>query len=174
MIKHDTSNNVIQPHDLVRWLTFSSFWGFISYLLACASLLSAQRRQPTPLNAQSAAVGMGLHIGSFVLFGSIASAAAALISGKSTTEISEERISSGDLERPGVVRGIASGIAGSTVMLGLAVVSMATAEQVTGKPVFAQKNIDWKRAMGTMAVVSGITAFAVNRITGWVARDAKS
>jgi hypothetical protein len=174
VIARKESHDVIQPRDIVRWLTFTSFWGFISYLLACTSLLAAQRRQPTPLDAQSAAVGMGVHIGSFVVFGSLMSAATAVLSGKSTTEISEERISGGDLEKPGVLRGIASGAAGSTIMLGLAVVSMATAEQITGKPVFAQKNIDWRRAMGTMAIVSGITAFAVNRITGWVARDAKS
>lgn len=162
----------IQRQDVVRWLTFTSFWGFISYLLACASMLGAQRRQPTQLNAPTAAVGMGVHIGSLVVLGSLASALAAVISGKSTTKISEERISSGDLEHGGLLRGLLSGV-GSVAYLGLAIVSIAVAERATGSSVFTQKTIRWPQAVGIMAVSSGLTALAVNNIAGWVARDAK-
>jgi hypothetical protein len=162
----------IQGRDVVRWLTFTSFWGFISYLLACASMLGAQRRQPTQLNTPTAAVGMGVHIGSLMLLGSLGSAAAALISGKSTTKMSEERIAGGELEQSGLLRGLLSGV-GSIGFLGLAIVSMAVAEKTTGAAVFSHKTIRWPQAVGTMALSSGMTALAVNRIAGWVARDAK-
>ena len=166
------NNQPIQPGDVVRWLTFTSFWGFISYLLACASMLGAQRRQPTQLNVPTAAVGMGVHIGILMLLGSLGSALAARVSGKSTTEMSEERISGGELEHGGLLRGLLSGV-GSVGFLGLAILSIAVAEQATGSSVFTQKTIRWPQAVGTMALSSGITALAVNNIAGWVARDAK-
>jgi hypothetical protein len=163
----------IRGEDIPRWLTFGSFWGAISYLLACVSLLVGNRRQPVRLDLQTLGLGFLLHTTGFMTGGSLAVATGSIISGKSTTTISEDGISSGQLERSVVQQGI-GGALGSVVPFALALGSIELAHRITGKSAFGEKRaINWPLAVGTMVATSGIISLAVSRITAWVAKDAK-
>lgn len=164
----------IKGEDVARWLTFTSFWGAISYLLACVSLVVSSKRQPVKLNVPTTGLGMLFHVLSFVVGGSLSVAVGSIIRGKRSTEVSEEQISSGQLERSVLPQAL-GGALGSVVPFGLAVGSMLLAERVTGSPSLANpENIRWPLAGGAMVAASGATALAVSQITAWVAKDAKS
>lgn len=167
---------LINGRDVVRWLTFSSFWGSVSYLLACASLISASRRQPVRVNSSTTTVGLGVHVASFVALGAASAAASSLIRRKPTTAISEQEIGSGRLEQPKTIVGQSLGAAfGAAVPLGIAVASQMAAERIVGEPAIgAIEDIRWLQAVAVMSGLSALTALAVARITGWVARDART
>jgi hypothetical protein len=163
----------IRGEDIPRWLTFGSFWGAISYLLACVSLLVGSRRQPVRLDLPTLGLGFLLHTTGFMTGGSLAVATGSIMSGKSTTTISEDGISGGQLERSVVQQGI-GGALGSVVPFTLALGSIELAHKITGKSAFGEKSaINWPLAVGTMVATSGILSLAVSRITAWVAQDAK-
>jgi hypothetical protein len=164
----------IEGEDVTRWLTFTSFWGAISYLLACVSLIASSRRQPVKLNGPTTALGLLFHVLSFMVGGSLSVAAGSIITGKRSTEVSQKDISGGKLERS-VAQQALGGAMGSAIPFGLAVASMVAAERVTGSPSLVDgENIRWPIAGGTMVVASGAVALAVSQITAWVAKDAKS
>lgn len=164
---------VIKRQDVARWITFSGFWGFVYYLLAFVGLLVGQRRQPARVDMRTTLVGMGVHVAAFVTFGSLISAIGALVRGKSTTRQAREQISRGNLERTIVLQGL-GGAVGSAAPFALAVGSLRAAEQITGKTTLVgDGDTDWLRAVGTTALLSGVTATAVSRIAAWVARDAR-
>ena len=164
----------IEGEDVTRWLTFTSFWGSISYLLACVSLIVSSKRQPVKINGPTTGLGLLFHVLSFVVGGSLAVAIGSIVRGKRSTEVSQEEISSGKLERS-VLQQALGGAAGSVVPFGLAVGSMMLAERFTGSPSLANpENIRWPVAGSTMVASSGAVALAVSQITAWVAKDAKS
>jgi uncharacterized protein (UPF0548 family) len=164
----------IKGEDVTRWLTFTSFWGAISYLLACTSLILGSKRQPVKLNAPTTGIGMLLHVLSFMVGGSLSVAVGSILRGKRSTEVSQEEISSGKLERS-VLQQALGGAVGSVVPFGMAVGSMMLAERITGSPSLADaENIRWPVAGGAMVASSGAVALAVSQITAWVAKDAKS
>lgn len=163
----------IRGEDLPRWLTFGSFWGAVSYLLTCVSLLVGSRRQPVRLDVPTLGLGFLLHTTGFMTGGTLAVATSAIIRGKSTTTISEEEISSGQLERSVVQQGL-GGALGSVVPFTLALGSIRLAHKITGTSAFGeQRAISWPLAVGTMVATSGLLSLAVSRITAWVAQDAK-
>lgn len=164
----------IGGEDVARWLTFTGFWGAIFYLLACASLVSASRRQPVRLSAPTLGLGLLLHVATFMVGGSLSSAAGALARGKSSTEQAQESIKSGQLERSIPLQAL-GGALGSVVPFGLAVASLEVAGRLTGQPAVKDlQAVRWPQAVGTMVAASGATALAVGRIAAWVARDARS
>jgi hypothetical protein len=164
----------IRGEDIPRWLTFTSFWGAISYLLTCISLLVGSRRQAVRLNLQTIGLGFLLHTAGFMTGGSLAVAAGSIARGKSSTKVSQEEISGGQLERSVVQQGL-GGALGSVVPFSLALGSIELARKMTGKSAFGEtRTMNWPIAIGTMVVSSGILALAVSRITAWVAEDAKS
>lgn len=166
--------HVIKREDVARWITFSGFWGFVFYLLSLVGLLASHRRQPLRINANTALVGMGIHVGSFITVGSLLSALQSLWRGKSTTQQAREQIGSGDLERS-MLQQVAGAAAGSVVPFAWTVGSLRVAERITGKRTFTDSStINWLGAAGTTALLSGVTSLAVNRIAAWVARDAAS
>ncbi|NTU79072.1 MAG: hypothetical protein HGA45_06675 [Chloroflexales bacterium] len=164
----------IRGEDIPRWLTFASFWGAISYLLSCVSLLVGNRRDQVRLNLETIGLGFLLHTAGFITGGSLAVAAGSIASGKSTTAISQEEISGGQLERSVVRQGL-GGALGSVVPFMLALGSIEIARKITGKPAFGEaRATNWPLAVGTMVGASGIVSLAVSQITAWVAKDAKS
>jgi hypothetical protein len=168
------SQIIVQQQDVVRWLTFSGFWGFVFYLLAYAGIAGSQRRQPVAIHRQSALVSLGIHLGVFVGGGSLFSALSSLVRRQSTTALSHERIEQGTYESSVPLQALSGGI-GSLLPFAVTVGSMRAAEQITGKPVFADADgIDWTRAAGTTALLSGLTALAVSRIAGWIVSDARA
>jgi hypothetical protein len=174
-IKPVDAGTLIRGRDVTRWLTFSTFWGSVSYLLACASLAGASRRQPVRVNAGTTLLGLGIHVASFVALGSATAATAAFVRQKPTTQISTEEISGGSLEQPKNI--ISQGLgaaAASVVPLALAVASQQAAERIAGSPAIGKiDDMRWLRAVAVMSALSGLTSLAVARITGWVARDAR-
>jgi hypothetical protein len=167
-----------EREDILRWFTFSSFWGSVFYLLSCVSLATAHREQPLRINTGTAAAGMGLHVGTFVALGSIGSAVAAIKRGKTTTEMARESIASseGSLNASGMERlkGALGAGAGSTIPFAMSLASLLLAERLTGTPAFpGRDSIRWPQALATMAAGTGLTALAVSQIASWVARDAR-
>jgi hypothetical protein len=164
----------IRGEDIPRWLTFTSFWGAISYLLTCISLLAGGRRDAARLNLRTLGLGFLLHTTGFVTGGSLAVAVGSIVSGKSSTEVSQQEISGGQLEHSIVQQGV-GGALGSVVPFALALGSIKLANRITGKSAFGEtRTMSWPIAVGTMVVTSGVLALAVSRITAWVAEDAKS
>jgi hypothetical protein len=164
----------IRGEDIPRWLTFTSFWGAISYLLSCVSLIAGSQRRQVQLSPQTLGLGFLLHTASFITGGSLAVAAGSIARGKSSTAISQEEISGGQLERSVVQQGL-GGAVGSVVPFALALGSIELARRITGKPAFGNaRATNWPIAVGTMVAASGVVALAVGRITAWVAEDAKS
>lgn len=163
----------IKGEDVARWLTFTSFWGALFYLLSCVSLVAASRRETVRLNGRTLGVGLLLHVATFVAGGSLSSAVGSLARGKSSTEQAEESIKSGQLERTVPLQAL-GGALGSVVPFGLAVGSLQLAEHITGQPALSDEQaVSWPQAVGVMVTSSGLTALAVSRIAAWVARDAK-
>lgn len=163
----------VAGEDVVRWLTFTSFWGSISYLLASTSIAAGHRRQPMQVDTRTLGVGMALHVAASVALGSASAAGFAIAKGERTTEVAERRIAGGELERSVVQQGL-SAAAGSLLPLALAAASMRVAENITGEPAFHDADaVSWPAAVAAMVAASGLTSLAVARITGWVARDAK-
>jgi hypothetical protein len=166
-------NVPVEGEDVVRWLTFTSFWGSISYLLACTSIAAAHTRQPLRADMRTLGLGMALHVGASVALGSASAAGFALSKGERTTEVAERRIAGGELERSVAQQGLGAAV-GSLLPLGMAVASMRAAEMISGEPAFDDSNsVSWPVAVAAMVAASGLTSLAVARITGWVARDAK-
>jgi hypothetical protein len=164
---------VVEDQDVVRWITFTGFWGGIYYLLACTSLAVGQREQPVSIHVPTATTALGLHLSTFIAGGSLISASSALISRKSTTEQAREQIASGQIEET-IVQQALGGAVGSVVPFGIALVSMQAAEQLTGKQAFDVEHMSWPVALGTMVALSGLTALCVSRIAAWVAKDARA
>jgi hypothetical protein len=163
----------VAGEDVVRWLTFTSFWGSISYLLASTSIAAAHTRQPLQIDMRTLGVGMGLHVATAVALGSASAAGFAIAKGERTTEVAERRIAGGELERSVVRQGLGAAV-GSLLPFAMAAASLRLAEQITGEPAFGDADaISWPAAMATMVAASGLTSLAVARITSWVARDAK-
>lgn len=165
-------NVPVEGEDVVRWLTFTSFWGSISYLLATTSMAAAHTRQPLRADMRTIGLGMGLHVATSVALGSASAAGFAIAKGERTTEVAERRIAGGELERSVAQQGLGAAV-GSLLPFAMAAASMRIAEQITGEPAFDGDDISWPIAMATMVAASGLTSLAVARITGWVARDAK-
>ncbi|MCU0495359.1 MAG: hypothetical protein MUD01_27535 [Chloroflexaceae bacterium] len=163
----------VEGQDVARWLTFTSFWGSMFYLLSCVSLVLTHRRQPVKLHGPTMLLGLAMHLSTFVTLGSAGSALFSLLRGKSTTEISEERIGSGQLERSTLVQGL-GGAAGAVVPFALAAASLRVAEHYTGEHAVAPAaGVRLPQALALMVGLTGLTSLAVSRIAGWVARDAK-
>lgn len=175
MTKTDyAAQNVFQHENVARWFTFTGFWGFVFYLISFVSILTSHRRQPTRVHADTALVGMGLHLTTFVSAGSIFSALSALVRQQTTTAQSRERIKNGTFENSIPLQALA-GATGSVIPLAMAVGSMRAAERITGKPVFEDAHdIDWIRATGTNILASGMAALAVSRIAAWIVSDARA
>lgn len=164
----------IRSEDLPRWLTFTSFWGASSYVLSCVSLIAGSRSHPVRIEPATIGLGMLLHTATFMATGSLAVATGSIVSGKSSTEVSQQDISGGSLERSVAQQG-AGGAFGSLVPFALALGSLELAGKLTGRPAFGEpRRISWPRSLGTMVAASGLLALAVARITAWVAEDAKS
>ncbi|NJM05780.1 hypothetical protein HC891_05655 [Candidatus Gracilibacteria bacterium] len=163
---------VVEDEDVMRWITFTGFWGGIYYLLACTSLAVGQREQPVKINIPAASTALGLHLSTFIAGGSLVSASSSLISRKSTTEQAREQIASGQIEQT-IVQQALGGAIGSVVPFAIALASMQAAEQITGKKAFDTEQMNWPVAIGTMVALSGVTAFCVSRIAAWVAKDAR-
>jgi hypothetical protein len=164
----------IRGEDIPRWLVFTSFWGAISYLLTCVSLLVGSRRTPAQINRATLGLGLLLHTSSFMVGGSLIVAAVAIIRGKSTTTLAREDIRGGQLGRSIIPLG-GVGALGSVVPFTLAVGSIELARTITGQPAFgAADKQNWPIAIGTMAAASGMLSLAVSQITAWVAQDARS
>jgi hypothetical protein len=173
-IAHTFKATPIRGEDIPRWLIFTSFWGVISYLLTCVSLLVGSRRNPAQINRATLGLGLLLHTASFMVGGSLIVAVVSIIRGKSTTKISQEDIRSGQLGRSIIPLG-GVGALGSVVPFTLAVGSIELARTITGQPAFgAADGQNWPLAIGTMAAASGMLSLAVSRITAWVAQDARS
>lgn len=167
------SQSLIGTQDVARWFTFTGFWGFVFYLLSFAGLLRGQRRQPVSVDTDTAIVGMGIHIGVFVTAGSLFSAGASLVRRQSTTQQARQRVDDGTIERTIPLQAVGGAI-GSIIPFAMAVGSIRAAERVTGKALFPDGNdIAWSRAIGTTALLSGVTALAISRIAAWVANDAR-
>ena len=86
----------IGGEDIRRWLVFTSFWGSVFYVLSCVSLIIGSRRQTVKFHAPSVGIGYGLHVSTFVVGGSLLSAANSIVRGKSTSEQAEELIGRGE------------------------------------------------------------------------------
>lgn len=165
---------IVRQQDVARWITFSGFWGFVFYLLVFAGILSSHRRQPARVNPEVALVSLGLHLGTFVAGGSLFSALSSLARNQSTTALSRDRMRQGTYEQSIPLQAVSGGI-GSIIPFLLALGCMRAAEQATGKPVFADADaINWPRAAGTTALLSGLTALAVSQIAGWIVKDARA
>lgn len=159
--------------DVARWVTFSSFWGVLYFLIACVSMVATARRQPVRLHGPTAALAMLIHVAGFVLGGSTLSALGSLVRGKSSTEQAKESISSGQLEATVPLQAL-GGAAGAVVPFALTLGSLTVAEQITGQPAMSHAGVRWLPAIGVMTGASGLAALAVGRIAAWVAEDAKS
>lgn len=165
---------LVGRQDVARWITFSSFWGFIFYLLSFAGLLAGHRRGAPRVNANTAFVGMGVHVAVFNVFGFFLGAMTTLTRGKSTTEQARERIGGGSLDR-NILAPALVGAVGAVVPLTMASGSLKLAERITGEAAFSDgEAVDWPQAIGVTASLSGLTALAVSRIVAWVARDART
>lgn len=163
----------VHSEDVARWLTFSSFWGSIYYLLAITSQTSAHQRQPLRLDAPTVGLAMAIHVAAFTAGGSATSAIGSLAQNKPTTEQAREAVAGGVLERTVPLQALGGAI-GSLIPFALAVGSQQLASQITGRQAIEDPDdVNWPQAMATMVVASGLTALAVTRITAWVARDAK-
>jgi len=166
-------NVPVEGEDVARWLTFTSFWGGVSYLLACTSMAAAHEHQPVRLDMRTAGVGMAIHVAASVALGSASAATFAMVRGERTTEVAERRIAGGELERSVPQQGLGAA-AGSVLPFAMAVGSLRLAEEIVGRPAFRDDDsINWPVAAATMAGATGIVSLAVAQITGWVAKDAK-
>lgn len=164
----------IGGEDVSRWLTFTSFWGSISYLLACVSLIAGARRESVRLHTPTLALGYAMHVLAFTVGGSLLSAAGSVARGKSSTAQAEESIGGGTLERTWPLQA-AGGAAGSVLPFAMAVASQGLASRITGRDALGEgAAVSWPVAGGAMVASSGLVALAVSRITAWVAEDAKS
>jgi hypothetical protein len=161
----------IGGEDVRRWLVFTSFWGSVFYVLSCTSLIIGARRQTVKFHAPSVGIGYGLHVLTFVVGGSLLSAANSIVRGKSTSEQAEDAIGSGQIERQWPLQAL-GGAAGSVIPFALAVTSQKVASNITGRAAITE-DVNWPAASGAMVVASGLTALAVARIAAWVARDAQ-
>ncbi len=164
----------IKSGDVARWFTFGGFWGFVFYLLSFVGLLVGHQRQPVAVNMRTVLTGMVMHVSGFIGLVSLFATVQAIVTGKSTTQTAQERISGGVLEQS-IGQLAVSGAAGSVIPFGVAAGAMRVAEGVTGDSAFADGwHIAWPRAVLVTMGLSSITALAVARITAWVARDARS
>ncbi len=169
-----TAHNVFQRENVARWVTFTGFWGFVFYLISFMSILTGHRRQPARVHTNTALVGMGVHIATFVSAGSIFSALSSLVRQQTTIAQTRERIKNGTFETSIALQALA-GATGSVIPLVMAVGSMRAAERMTGRPVFEDaQDINWIRATGTNILASGFAALAVSRIAAWIVRDARA
>jgi hypothetical protein len=164
----------IQPEDVVRWVTFTGFWGFVFYLLACVAQI-AGRRQPVTFHLPTATVGLGIHLGAFVGGGSAVIALGTALQGKRTTELARERIGRDSLSSPTQVlaQGVGAAVS-STVPLALVLISQRAAARITGTPTFpTAASLNLPRTIAVMGGLSSIMAMAITLIVGWVARDVR-
>jgi hypothetical protein len=168
-----THGRKVRGEDLVRGTTFTGFWGFVFYLLSTISLISAQRSQPFRLHARPLLLGLAINVGSFITLGLSGLVAQSLLRGKSSTDQSREDIGEGRFERIWWLSGLASAL-GSVVPFALALASLRAAERLSGERAFDSRGVSWPQALGVMALLSGVVALCVARITSWVAQDARS
>lgn len=173
-MEQQTSTPLVGAGDVARWFTFGGFWGFVFYLLSFAGMLTGHRRQPVHVNVRTVSIGMGIHVGIFVGLTSLFSLLQSLVTGKSSRQIAQERIGGGTLEQS-VLKLALSGGTGSVIPFLIARQSLHVAKGITGYPAFeSNEDLNWARSVGVTAVLSGITAMAVARITSWVAQDART
>jgi hypothetical protein len=166
---------LVRSEDMQRWITFTGFWGFIFYLLACVAQALASRRQPVQIHAPTAATGLAIHLTAFVGGGSALIAVGSAVPGKRSTTLARERIGRNTLGRPLQVLGQGLGAAvGSLLPLGMVLASQRAAAKITGTPVFPDTAaIDRPRTILAMGGLSSLVAMAITLIVGWVARDAR-
>jgi uncharacterized protein (UPF0548 family) len=164
----------VEAEDVSRWLTFTSFWGSIFYLLSCVGIVAGSRRRPARLDGPTVGIGYLIHLATFVVGGSLVSFLGNLLRGKTSTQQAEEAIGGGALERAWPLQAV-GGAAGAVVPFALAVASQAVAAQITGERTPADENeVSWPVAAGATVAATGLLALAVSRIVAWVAEDAKS
>jgi hypothetical protein len=166
---------LVGSEDVQRWITFTGFWGFIFYLLACVAQALGSRRQPVQIHMPTAVTGLGIHLAAFVGGGSALIALGSAFAGKQSTTLARERIGRNTLGRPLQVLGQGLGAAvGSLLPLGLAITSQRAAARITGTAVFHDAEaIDTPRTVLAMGGLSSLVAMAITLIVGWVARDAR-
>jgi hypothetical protein len=125
------------------------------------------------INTQTTLTGMGIYVGGFISYTSLYSTVKSFTQGKSISKIARERIRGGSLDRP-LWQFAAGGGVFSIFPFLLAVLTLRLAEGITGEPAFEDSDyINWPQAAGTTALLSGLAALVVTRITSWVARDAR-
>lgn len=162
----------IRGEDVARWMVFTAFWGSVSYLYTCIGQIVGTRRDSVRVHTPTVGLAYGVHVLSFVVGGSLVVAISSIVRGKRSTDRSAKAISSGKLERGWPLQAL-GGTAGSVLTFGLALASQSLVSQRTGHTAVAEE-VNLPVAGGAMVVLSGLTAFAVARITAWVAQDAKS
>ncbi|RRR74517.1 MAG: hypothetical protein EI684_06845 [Candidatus Viridilinea halotolerans] len=177
----NNTNNPSTPHAAVRddtlsrVLVFTSFWGSIFYLLSVVSQALTMRRQPVEVEAKTVMTGGAIFVSSFMAMGSLGLAIATWRRGKTPAAQSREQFAK-VTERDGArVLGTALRAgAGSGLMLTLATGCLRLAEAITGKPALApQEAVDLPRNAALNALLTGLIAAAVTKITDWVALDAR-
>lgn len=169
-----TQESAFGAEEFQRSLVFSGFWGFVFYLFSFVSLLLAQRRRPVQVNPQPVLAGLAMFVGGFVSLGTAIIAAASLSRQRSVTQQARDNI-------PNLVRNnrplrqALSGAGGAALPFALSVGALRLAERAANTPAFGgNEDTAWPRAVGTMALLTGLISMAISRIAGWVARDAQA
>ena len=165
----------LQGEDLSRALVFSGFWGSIFYLLAFISQVLTFRRPPAEVRSSTVLAGAGIFIGGFVSLGTLLIAVASALTGKTPAQQAREQLGAAGEERSGVLGTAVGAGVGSLLPLALATGSMRLAARLTGVPALAPPaGVSLPRAAVANGVLTALIAAAVTRITGWVARDART
>jgi len=172
MAKHAQQHSVIAQEDPWRWVTFSSFWGGVYYLLVSAGIIAGSRSPNVRINRRATLVSLLVYMATFVSGGTLFSFLEQRIVRRSAKEQSERVIASGTLE-PSIPFQALGSAAGSIVPLGLVLAANEIARRATGETVFAPTAVDWRRAVVVTGTLSGLAGLAVSRIATWVAEDAQ-
>lgn len=172
-MKQQTRRGAISHEDPWRWLTFSSFWGSIYYLLVYAGIIVGHRSKTAQFNRRPLLVSLLLFLLFFISGSTLLSVIEQLVVRRSAKEQSRRAIASGLLE-PSIPLQAIGGAAGAVGAFGLAAASNQIAERITHEPVFPAPDIDWPRALAATSIFSGLASLAVSRIAAWVAEDAQA
>jgi hypothetical protein len=172
--KSQKQETAFGAEDFQRSLVFSGFWGFVFYLFSVVSLLLAQRRRPIQINPRPVLTGLLMFVSGFVSLGTAIIAAASVSRRRSVTEEARENIPNlvGNT-RP--LRQALSGAGGAVLPFAVSVGALRLAERVVNTSAFGEnEDTAWPKAVGTMALLTGLISMAISRIAGWVARDAQA
>ena len=172
MAQHTQQREVISGQDPWRWVTFSSFWGGVYYLIVGAGLIAGNKSRTVQINRRASLVSLLVYMATFVSGGTLFSFLEQRIVRRSAKEQSERVIASGTLE-PSIPLQALGGAAGSVVPLGLVLAANEVARRATGETVFAPTAVNWPRTVVVTAALSGLASLAVSRIAAWVAKDAQ-